>query len=207
MAVSDYSSTPGSNTTIRSISLAEGATATADINDAIRTLMADLADLYATLNVGVDYQPLDATLTALAGVTTAADKLIYATGADTFATATLSTFARTILDDADAVAVRTTIGAGTAPVISGTGGTSCAIAFGGGLIMTVKDISMPATSTASYAYGNGTTYTSWARAWMSGDDGVSNVTSALLSSGLSSAVIYNNSSNFSTPGVLFSIGV
>lgn len=56
-------------------------------------------------------QPLDATLTALAGVTTAADTFIYATGADTFATATFSSFGRTIVDDADAAAVRTTIGA------------------------------------------------------------------------------------------------
>jgi len=56
------------------------------------------------------YQPLDATLTALAAVVTATDKLIYATGSDAFATATLTTFARTLLDDADAAAARTTLG-------------------------------------------------------------------------------------------------
>jgi hypothetical protein len=49
------------------------------------------------------WQPLDATLTALAGVTTAANKLIYATGSDTFATTTL-------LDDADATTARSTLG-------------------------------------------------------------------------------------------------
>lgn len=59
-------------------------------------------------------QPLDATLTALAGVTTAADKLIYATGVDTFSSATLTPFARQILDDADAATARATLGiAGT----------------------------------------------------------------------------------------------
>ena len=62
-------------------------------------------------NLATTYQPLDATLTALAGVTTAADKLIYATGSDAFTTATLTNFARSLLDDADAAAVRSTIAA------------------------------------------------------------------------------------------------
>lgn len=56
-------------------------------------------------------QPLDPTLTALAALTTAADKLIYATGADTFSTASLTAAGRAILDDADADAQRTTLAA------------------------------------------------------------------------------------------------
>jgi phage-related tail fiber protein len=60
-----------------------------------------------------DAQPLDATLTALAGVTTVADRLIYATGADAFAVTTFTAFARNLVDDADASAARTTLGLGT----------------------------------------------------------------------------------------------
>lgn len=58
-------------------------------------------------------QPLDATLTAVAGAATGADKLIYWTGVDVAAVTTFSPFARTLLDDADAATMRATIGAGT----------------------------------------------------------------------------------------------
>ena len=56
------------------------------------------------------YQPVDPTLTALAGVTTSANKLIYASGTDTFTTTDLSSFGRTLIDDADNTAARSTLG-------------------------------------------------------------------------------------------------
>lgn len=64
-------------------------------------------------------QPLDATLTALAGVTTAADKIIYATASDTFTTTTLSSFGRSLIDDADAAAALTTLGAASSSHVHG----------------------------------------------------------------------------------------
>lgn len=54
-------------------------------------------------------QPLDQTLTALAALATAANKLIYATGADMFSTTDFTAFARTLLDDADAATMRATL--------------------------------------------------------------------------------------------------
>lgn len=55
-------------------------------------------------------QPLDATLTALAGVSTSADKYIYATSSDTFTTGTITAFGRSLVDDTDAATARTTLG-------------------------------------------------------------------------------------------------
>ena len=57
-----------------------------------------------------DYQPLDAGLTSIAGLTTAANKMIYTTASDTYAVADLTAAGRAILDDADASAQRTTLG-------------------------------------------------------------------------------------------------
>jgi hypothetical protein len=62
------------------------------------------------LVIGTDVEAHDATLTALAGVTTAADKLIYATGIDAFSTTDLTTTARSLLDDTSTSVMRTTLG-------------------------------------------------------------------------------------------------
>ena len=67
---------------------------------------ADAATARATLGA----QASDATLTALAGLVTAANQMIYSTGEDTFAMTSLTAFARTLLDDADAAAARVTLG-------------------------------------------------------------------------------------------------
>jgi len=87
------------------------------INYAINTSLGQTVDFLNMVNVpttlggyGItDAQPLEPTLTALAAVTFAADTGLYATAADTFATYTQTAFARTLLDDATALAARATL--------------------------------------------------------------------------------------------------
>lgn len=59
------------------------------------------------------YQPLDTDLTAIAGLTSAADRLPYFTGSGTASLATFTSFGRSLLDDADAATARATMGLGS----------------------------------------------------------------------------------------------
>ena len=84
-----------------------------------------------------DAQGLDPTLTALAGVTVAANQVIYATAADTFTVTSLTLFGRSLIDDADAATGRTTLGLGTiatqdASNVTITGGSIDNITLDGG---------------------------------------------------------------------------
>lgn len=100
-------------------------------------------------------QPLSTTLTALSGLSPSADTFAYFTGETTMDLATLTPFARTILDDADAVTAQTTLGLGITLPISTGNGSSYAITYATELVTigatentaTTATISIPAGAT------------------------------------------------------------
>ena len=68
------------------------------------------------LTIGTDVQAYDAGLASIAGLTTSSDQTVYTTGSDTYAVTSLTSFGRSLIDDADASTARTTLGLGTAAV-------------------------------------------------------------------------------------------
>jgi hypothetical protein len=112
---------PASETVAGVIEIATNAEATAATATDKALVPSNISSIaLSSFNDDLSYQPLDAGLTSISGLTTAADKMIYTTASDTYAVADLTSAGRALLDDADASAQRTTLGLGTAATSAST---------------------------------------------------------------------------------------
>ena len=115
--------------------------------------------------IGSDVQAYDAGLLSIAALTTAANKMIYATAADTYAVADLTAAGRALLDDADAAAQRTTLGLGTGSDVVFNQVTAALI----GNASTATNLAGSQTAQFVYAAPNGNNGTAGFRALLASD--------------------------------------
>ncbi len=112
----------------------------ADLKLAKASNLSDLANAgtargYLGVAIGSDVQAYDATLAGLAALTTtssAADKIPFFTGVDTFDTCAFTTTARALVDDVGVTAMQSTLGIGSAGLVST--GAFDAVGTGAGLV-------------------------------------------------------------------------
>ena len=112
---------------------------------------ADAATQRTTLGlaIGTNVQAYDPALQSIAGLTTAANQLIYTTASDTYTTSTLTSAGRALLDDADATAQRATLGLDTMAVQAAS-----AVAITGGSVV-VSGLTSTVSSLGTVSITNG----------------------------------------------------
>lgn len=99
------------------------------------------------LVIGTNVQAQSAALSSIAGLTTAADTMIYTTASNVYATTGLTSAGRALIDDADAAAQRTTLGLAIGTDVQAQNAALSSIAG----LTTLADRGIYATASNTYA--------------------------------------------------------
>jgi hypothetical protein len=95
---------------VRADILGAGVPAALDTLDELAAALGDDANFAASVTTALaGKQPLDADLSSIAGLVSAADRFAYATGAGTWTLGTITAAGRSLIDDADVAAMRATL--------------------------------------------------------------------------------------------------
>lgn len=121
---------------------------------------------YAKVAQLLGYQPLDATLTAIAALAGSANHLPYFTGADTLALAPFTAYGRSLVAAADAAAARTALGVTDDGELSGNSGAGY-ITIGSFKLGWRTGVNIPANSTGT-AVASPFSATSFLHGWANG---------------------------------------
>lgn len=150
-----------------------GAITPADMRNVLG-LVADVIDeIDPAAHLGTTIQAYDADLAALADLVSAANKLPYFTGAGTAALADLTAAGRALLDDANAAAQRTTLGATSTGSAVFTAADAAAVRTAAGITAAGSAVATAADAAAQRtALGLGTAATTAATAYATAAQGV-----------------------------------
>lgn len=222
MPLADWSPTAASNSTTLGVNIAEGCPA-ANINNAIRQLMADVAtgvnvsllgtflasSTLANARTALGVSEGSTSTNNFSALTNAANKVPYMTGSDNWSTADFTSFGRSVVACGDAATLNTLLGGVSSPASSFSASSGYVKLAIGATTFIIQWVDFTAAGNGTTSVNFPTAFSSWSRSWVNGantDDDAQQNGPCVTTHGTSSATV-TNAYNSSFSATLIAIGV